>query len=447
MNNAQRAILETARTEARNTLIATMATSAGPPPTLVQPSPDSVFATSSLAEQFREMQQLRNIEMEARRQRRQQAAAQPPPEPEQARETAPPADDPPLTPYDGDEFDCSICADPIQEGQRVVRLQCRHVFHGECYEQGIRSGAMESCPNCRGSSRIVGIWNFIGPRPDPTQGQPNLLFADAGTTVTEIRTPRSIMTDHEWQTPGSVRGAETTFPAIGATGNDVENWTSGLNTGSQSEAEQPRSRPASSMSYAAETEMADGRQALLIDPGSWGNLAGENWVKRAAQLALRSGKKPVQEKRPSALTVKGVGNGTQSCSHNVTLPVALERSDGKCSSGTFTTPTINGSNLPALLGLKTLIDKRAVLDLPNMQLHFLGPGDITLNLPPGSESYPIHHAPSGHLMLPCCEFQAARRRPAGDEEDLSLVTRGRADETATASSRVRTNEAARSSGQ
>ena len=42
--------------------------------------------------------------------------------------------------------------------------------------------------------------------------------------------------------------------------------------------------------------------------------------------------------------------------------------------GTFTTPTVPSSSLPALLGLKTLMDHRAILDITNMQLHFVGPG-------------------------------------------------------------------------
>ena len=35
------------------------------------------------------------------------------------------------------------------------------------------------CPNCRAPAELIAIWNFIGPRPDPTQGQPNLFPAEA----------------------------------------------------------------------------------------------------------------------------------------------------------------------------------------------------------------------------------------------------------------------------
>ena len=59
-----------------------------------------------------------------------------------------------------------------------------------------------SCPNCRGAPTIIGIWYFIGLRPDPTQGQPNLL--NTGTTAT----PRSVLTEGDPtdydDTPGAI---------------------------------------------------------------------------------------------------------------------------------------------------------------------------------------------------------------------------------------------------
>ena len=60
-----------------------------------------------------------------------------------------------------------------------------------------------SCPNCRGSAVIIAVWNFIGPRPDPSQGQPNLFLGtiDGVAEVTQIATPRSMATDYEFTTP------------------------------------------------------------------------------------------------------------------------------------------------------------------------------------------------------------------------------------------------------
>ena len=42
-----------------------------------------------------------------------------------------------------------------------------------------------------------------------------------------------------------------------------------------------------------------------------------------------------------------------------------------------------------------------------MKLHFCGPGDIKIEpgLPPGTETFQLETAPSGHLVLPCCEYE------------------------------------------
>ena len=69
----------------------------------------------------------------------------------------------------------------------------------------------------------------------------------------------------------------------------------------------------------------------------------------------------------------------------------------------FDTPTMRDSMLPGLLGLTSMKQRRAILDMVNNQLHFLGPGDFDLlqALPPGTETYDLVEAPSGHLILPC----------------------------------------------
>ena len=88
------------------------------------------------------------------------------------------------------------------------------------------------------------------------------------------------------------------------------------------------------------------------------------------------------------------------------------------------TPTISGSEIPGLLGLSSLRKNRGILDCNTMQLHFCGPGDYDLQkvLPPGSDSFALELAPSGHLVLPCCEF-GAKKPATSDDFTLSLVTR------------------------
>ena len=143
-------------------------------------------------------------------------------------------------------------------------------------------------------------------------------------------------------------------------------------------------------------------------------MAGSRWVLDMARRAIKRGLKPRETRRSEPLSVAGVGHGTEECKFDCTVPISLARLDGSTSSGTFTAPTIEDSNLPALLGLQSLIDSRAVLDFTDLRVHFCGPGSVGLQLPPGSESYQCVRALSGHLTLPCDES------PRGNSGGFSL---------------------------
>ena len=152
--------------------------------------------------------------------------------------------------------------------------------------------------------------------------------------------------------------------------------------------------------------MPDGRPVLLIDPGSVGNLSGDRWARECAQVAIQNGKAPSEARRPRPLSVMGVGNGNQTCTHNCTLPIGLIRSNGSSHDGTFTTPVVANSDLPGLLGLHTMRRNRCVLDMVNLQLHMCGPDEVQLSVPTGTESFQLEIAPSGHLVLPCGNYSA-----------------------------------------
>ena len=131
--------------------------------------------------------------------------------------------------------------------------------------------------------------------------------------------------------------------------------------------------------------------------------------------AMAHGRQPQQKRRDRPLNVSGVGNGSQSCTHNCTLPIAMTKIDGTHSCGMFTLPTVGKSQLPGLLGLQSMRDRNAILDMNTLQLHFVGDGnyDLGLSLPPGTESYKLEIAPSGHLVLPCCEYAAVDKEQSG----------------------------------
>ena len=35
--------------------------------------------------------------------------------------------------FDGDSRTCTICQEELEDGERVVRLRCRRIFHSECW--------------------------------------------------------------------------------------------------------------------------------------------------------------------------------------------------------------------------------------------------------------------------------------------------------------------------
>ena len=80
--------------------------------------------------------------------------------------------------WDGPEYTCSICQEDMVEHDRVCRLRCRHVFHTQCWERMLHATDATTCPICRAEAGISAIWHFVGPRQEPTQGQPNLLHID-----------------------------------------------------------------------------------------------------------------------------------------------------------------------------------------------------------------------------------------------------------------------------
>ena len=155
------------------------------------------------------------------------------------------------------------------------------------------------------------------------------------------------------------------------------------------------------------TRLLNGCPALLIDTGSRGNLVGDEWVQHAAAYCKQFSETVEEHRRTEALNVVGVGNGSQQCNWDTKVPICLRRSNDPSSpaTGKFTSPTIRASPLPALWGNHSLMQSRALIDLFKMKLHLQGPGGSNIDLSSGTVSVDLVLSPSGHLMVPCCEFQ------------------------------------------
>ena len=67
------------------------------------------------------------------------------------------------------------------------------------------------------------------------------------------------------------------------------------------------------------------------------------------------------------------------------------------------------------------MENRALLNMQDMTLHFAGPGEVQVILPPGSESFQLEMSPSGHLMLPCCEYTTDKSTELRPEAQLTLA--------------------------
>jgi hypothetical protein len=165
------------------------------------------------------------------------------------------------------------------------------------------------------------------------------------------------------------------------------------------------SKKKSDQSFHTETTLASGRNAVMLDTGSVGNLAGQDWLVEQARQAMQAGRKPEQIKRDRPLSISGVGTGSQKCHHNCNVPCAVKTEKGFMK-GSFKSPCVPNSPLPALLGLSSLRESRGIIDTSTNRLYLVGPGDYDLGklLPPGTACVQCEYSPSGHMMMPVNYF-------------------------------------------
>jgi hypothetical protein len=198
------------------------------------------------------------------------------------------------------------------------------------------------------------------------------------------------------------------FPIVPATFGDAEDWIGepdGTWLSTSGTTCPPSVVEDKTQSFHAETQLKEGF-GLILDIGSIGNLGGDAFALNVATSALKNGRKPEQVKRERPLRVSGVGHGSDVATHNVSLPIVVQSINGECSSGTFDMPTVKNSNLPGLLGLTSLTNRRSVIDCTTKTLYFLGPDDYDLStsMPAGTQTFQLVSAPSGHLVLPITKY-------------------------------------------
>ncbi|CAK0852886.1 unnamed protein product, partial [Prorocentrum cordatum] len=132
--------------------------------------------------------------------------------------------------------------------------------------------------------------------------------------------------------------------------------------------------------YLVRTRMQNrGGEALLVDPGSPGNLTGDEWGNRMAARQQQAGRPPpVRTPLDRVLEVGGVGSGSQQATRAHRYQLALQGGQA----ATYEAPVLPNSSVPELLGRASLRDQRILLDCFNNRMYRIGPGGYSLQLSP-----------------------------------------------------------------
>ena len=152
--------------------------------------------------------------------------------------------------------------------------------------------------------------------------------------------------------------------------------------------------------YHMRARLRDGREGLLIDPGAVSNLAGDEWVKRVGRLAKEQGLSMKYSPLDHQILVEGVGNGSQTCAQNCSIPV---KTQAPSTFQTFEAPVVPRSTIPGLLGLAELKERNCVLDCKHGFLYEVQ-GSYSLTAGKGTVKHVLEPAMSGHWMLPITQY-------------------------------------------
>ena len=319
--------------------------------------------------------------------------------------------------FNGSVNRCTICLDDFKAGDEVSRLTCMHVLHVKCLTEYHVWSKVDNplCPECRGPTTDPRNYVYV------SEGQFNV-----STAASEV----SQSSDDDSRTNvGYPRGVSSRDPMPSSRADRVEaplyhpfRTRTGFERPSNTEDFFPWWQ-VDELCYHGATQLSDGRQGLLVDPGAWSNLVGETWARNMAKKALAAGHKPKEQRMDKPLNVAGVGTGTNSAEWEVNIPIAVGNDDDHTIIDEFRAPSVTGpgKDLPALLGLKSMSLKKGVLEMTDGEeyLTFPGPGGYKIEWSPGTRRMKLERAPSGHLVLPCDSFERVSPNTGGLPEKVT----------------------------
>ena len=149
----------------------------------------------------------------------------------------------------------------------------------------------------------------------------------------------------------------------------------------------------------------------MVDPGAYDNLGGDEFYYRVGNKAMQAlGKSKMEhvlsiKPLSKELGIQGVGQGQQRVTESASVITGMTE-DKELSS--FSSPIARNSQLPGLLGLKTLKRLNSVVDCrPGCSALYTAenPEDIEINIKNTGKKRKLVTAPSGHLLLPCTDYK------------------------------------------
>ena len=315
---------------------------------------------------------------------------------------------------------CSLCIVNFQQGESVSRLQCGHIFHNACWINALRTPGYQNrwlttCPICRSNRiRIVATWLYVTPHEEDDgddRDQPGYESDTSANNAQHFDIANDGIPTEQITTPHPSTPSGSSFNTPRTPDTHVFPWW----------------RVSKCGKYYLSVRLPNGL-SIIVDPGAYTNLAGIKWVKEQADIAKQNKHASKQQKMKTPLGVSGVGKGSQKCIWQGTLPIAVE---GEYPSGSgvniqsFECPIVEGEggeDLPALLGLKSMSDKNAILEMtPGKEsLIFPGPGGYEIKLAPGYTRIPLQKAPSGHLCIPTDNFNAQSTSSSSSSSSAGL---------------------------
>ena len=105
------------------------------------------------------------------------------------------------------------------------------------------------------------------------------------------------------------------------------------------------------------------------------------------------------------VSISGVGSGQVCATQAAEIPIRVNGHQER-----FTAPMVPDSELPAILGHKSLAFLNGIVDTGAQKLVIPGPGGYQVTLSPGSQIINLERTDSGHVLMPVTDSGAARPR-------------------------------------